>query len=61
MSRNTRLKKEIYPYPSKYGSHQSMVVEELNDGKVICEDEKGRYETTVSRLDNGEADPRRQR
>ena len=57
MSRN---KKEKYPYPSRYGSHRSMVVHE-DGNRVVCEDEYGQYWTTVDRLDNGEADPRRQR
>ena len=50
-----------YPYPSRYGSHQDMVVAVLGDGKVICEDEHGEYETTKINLDNGLADPNRQR
>ena len=36
-----------------------MVVEEVDDDKVICEDDRGRYITFKSRLDNGLADPRR--
>lgn len=43
--------------PSPYGSHRVMVVKELDDGKVICEDGYGQYETTVDRLDTGLADP----
>tara|TARA_R100000005_G_C4798524_1_gene91458 strand:- start:230 stop:445 length:216 start_codon:yes stop_codon:yes gene_type:complete len=44
---------------SWFGSHASMVVEELKDGKVICEDDRGKYITYANRLDNGLADPRR--
>tara|TARA_R100000700_G_C3124415_1_gene112116 strand:- start:4 stop:144 length:141 start_codon:yes stop_codon:yes gene_type:complete len=36
-----------------------MVVEELEDGKVVCEDDRGKYITYSNRLDNGLADPRR--
>ena len=36
-----------------------MVVEELDNGKVICEDDKGKYITFSNRLDSGLADPRR--
>lgn len=52
-------KKYIYPYPSRYGSHSSMVISELPDNMVVCEDEYGTYETTVDRLDNNLADPNR--
>jgi hypothetical protein len=44
---------------SWFGSHAEMVIEELDDEKVICEDDRGRYITFKSRLDNGLADPRR--
>jgi len=44
---------------SWFGSHSEMVVEELEDGKVICEDDNGRYITFANRLDNGLADMRR--
>ena len=36
-----------------------MVVEELEDGKVVCEDDNGKYITFADRLDNGLADTRR--
>jgi len=45
--------------PSLYGSHQSMVVKELDNGKVICKDDLGEYTTLTSKLDNGLADPSR--
>ena len=44
---------------SWFGSHSDMVVEELEDGKVVCEDDRGKYITYANRLDNGLADPRR--
>ena len=40
-------------------SHEEMVVEDLGDGKVICEDGRGRYITYKDRLDNGLADQNR--
>ena len=45
--------------PSLYGSHATMVQEELSDGTVVLLDEKGKYSTTKDRLDTGLADPRR--
>ena len=30
---------------SWFGSHSEMVVEELEDGKVVCEDDNGKYIT----------------
>ena len=44
---------------SWFGSHSDMVVEELEDGKVICEDNRGKYITYANRLDNGLADQNR--
>ncbi len=50
-----------YPYPSRFGSHKSMVVKEdtFNTDCCFCEDEFGIYHTKLSRLDNGRADPNR--
>jgi len=45
---------------SWFGSHAEMVVEELEDGKVVCEDDRGKYVTFANRLDSGLADPNRQ-
>jgi hypothetical protein len=45
--------------PSRYGSHSSMVVEELEEGRVVCKDDAGEYTTLKSRLDTGLADPSR--
>lgn len=44
--------------PSFYGSHKSMVVEDLGD-TVVCKDDRGTYTTSKDRLDNGLADPSR--
>ena len=56
--RNTGPKVE-YPYPSRYGSHTSMLVEgvEAMAERVICEDERGKYATEIGKLDNGFHDP----
>ena len=45
--------------PSPYGSHASMVVEELEDGMVRCKDDTHEYVTTKDRLDTGLADANR--
>ena len=45
--------------PSAYGSHLSMLVRELENGKVLLKDDYGEYTTTRDRLDNGMADPNR--
>ena len=42
---------------SWFGSHSEMVVVELPNGKVVCEDNSGKYITTKSMLDSGLADP----
>jgi len=44
---------------SRYGSHEDMVVQHLDDGEVICKDDTGYYKTIQSRLDTGLADPNR--
>ena len=44
---------------SWFGSHAEMVVEEISEKEVMCEDQNGRYKTLKSRLDNGLADPNR--
>lgn len=58
------VKKEIYPYPSRYGSHNSMVVQDetsklTNKDMVVCKDEHGKYITEKKYLDCGLADPYR--
>ena len=45
--------------PTLYGSHRSMVVKELDNGKVVCEDDFGEYTTHTSKFDNGLAEPSR--
>jgi len=57
-------KPEAYTYPTRYGSHASMVdmekTGELNkENKVVIQDEHGYYVTDESRLDSGLADPNR--
>ena len=42
---------------SWFGSHAEMVVEDREDGTVICEDDRGKYVTDNARLDSGLADP----
>lgn len=44
--------------PSAYGSHLSMVVEDLGEW-VVCKDDIGTYRTKRERLDTGFADPYR--
>ena len=46
-----------YPYPSRYGSHSSMLVAEGEGDWVVCEDERGKYATEIQKLDNGFHDP----
>ena len=66
-SKNSRVKsggkKEEYNYPSRFGSHSSMIVEEhdwsLQPGEVLLEDEYGQYVTTKDRLDTALNDPNR--
>lgn len=58
------MKAKPYAYPSRYGSHSSMIDEEktseLNDkNKVVLLDEHGYYITGRTRLDDGLADPKR--
>jgi hypothetical protein len=52
-------KKVEYPYPSRFGSHKSMVKEDCGLLNVVCVDEFGDYLTGRDRLDNGRADPNR--
>jgi len=56
--------KKLYKFPSRFGSHSSMVNEEktstLKDTSlVVLEDEFGEYTTERNRLDSGLADPNR--
>jgi len=57
-------KQEPYKYPTRYGSHSSMIDEEktaeLEDkNMVVLEDEHGYYTTYRDRLDTGLSDPKR--
>lgn len=49
-----------YPYPSRFGSHASMVIKTVGD-KVILEDENGQYVTETRKLDTGLSDINRNR
>ena len=62
------VKEKPYPYPSRFGSHRSMIVTTLSseadsineDTGVLClEDEFGLYFTPTNRIDSGLADPNR--
>ena len=44
---------------SWFGSHSEMIVEDRGDGTVVCEDDKGKYVTTMKMVDSGLADPNR--
>jgi len=52
-----------YPYPSRFGSHSSMMVdpqpEDLGQDEVFLEDEYGQYVTERKFLDTGLMDPHR--
>ena len=57
-------KKKAYAFPSRFGSHLSMLNINKNsltttNGNVILTDKHGDYETHCSRLDSGLADPNR--
>jgi len=62
--RYASAKQESYKYPTRFGSHSSMIDEEKtgelnNDQVVVLEDEHGYYTTERKRLDSGLADPNR--
>ena len=55
----TRKEKDS-PYPSRYGSHESMVVENNEgDAWIACKDDKGPYVTSRTHLESGLMDPYR--
>jgi len=61
---NQKKAQPVVEAPSSFGSHASMIDENLQEavateGWVILRDEKGVYNTTRDRLDTGLADPRR--
>ena len=59
MSKKHEGKVLVVTTPSRFGSHKSMVVKDLENGSVICKDDVGEYTTLKERLDNGLADPSR--
>jgi len=63
MAKERAAPKAVEKYPSPYGSHKSMVDEEvtkeLNNGYVVCKDAGGHYLTRPKNLDTGLADPYR--
>ena len=65
MAFQRKVEKKAQPtieVPSLYGSHESMVVDQVTIGDVewvALRDEKGVYNTSRDRLDTGLADPRR--
>ena len=53
-------KEKNSPYPSRYGSHESMVVENNEgDAWIACKDDKGPYVTSRTHLESGLMDPNR--
>jgi len=52
-----------YPYPSRYGTHKSMVLDTqvASNGQTYakCADEYGEYITPLSNVDSGLSDPNR--
>lgn len=59
MSKKHQGKVTVITTPSRFGSHKNMVVKELDEEKVLCEDDSGEYETYKNRLDTGMSDPLR--
>lgn len=62
MARN--VEKAEYPYPTRFGSHASMIdLQETakleKEGMVVLKDENGFYITERGRVDSGMADPNR--
>ena len=62
MSNN--IERKNYPYPSRFGSHKTMIDVPLTAAlgdrtQVVLRDEFEAYTTTRDSLDNGCADPRR--
>ena len=59
---NQKKAPQTVEVPSLYGSHESMIVDQVTIGDVewvALRDEKGVYNTSRDRLDTGLADPRR--
>lgn len=58
---NIYEKPQAYEFPSRFGSHASMINEAAtaalkDEGKVVCEDEIGQYVTERKNVDSGLAD-----
>lgn len=58
---NIYEKPQAYEYPTRFGSHASMIDEEAtkvlsDENKVVCNDELGSYTTERKYLDCGMAD-----
>lgn len=61
-SKNSRVKKTPtakYEYPSRFGSHSSMIVKDNEDGTSTLKDEFGGYTTPNSRINSGLSDSNR--
>jgi len=56
-SRSRHITGNTITTKSWFGSHAEMVVEDRQDGTVVCEDDRGKYVTYKNRLDSGFADP----
>lgn len=55
-------KQEKYPFPSRFGSHASMIDSSFSEfvtdpNFVVCKDTEGLYITEKKRLDSGMSDP----
>ena len=60
-SRSRHITGNTITTKSWFGSHAEMVVEDREDGTVVCEDDRGKYVRYKNRLDSGLADPCRAR
>ena len=62
MKRFPVAKEKKPQFPSRYGSHASMLIDpgqDIEPGTVVCKDEFGEYVTFANRIDNGLADSKR--
>ena len=56
MSKSTKTK-ATYQYPSRFGTHTSMLVSDATeDGSVKAKDEYGEYTTNMKNVDNNQID-----
>ena len=58
-SRSRHITGNTITTKSWFGSHSEMIVEDKGDGTVVCQDDRGKYITTMSIIDSGLADPNR--